>query len=871
MPHLTDLLRPPHETADGLTVRSRVLQRIDGAATRPITLLVAPAGYGKSVALSHWLQMQSARQVRFDVRPEHGTLLGFTRGFADALRSGFPALRETVSTAHQSSAGSRSAGADLARWMNAHLEAFEGIIAVDDLQWAAGDPEIPKFLDALIRCTKEHIRWIIASRSTIDLPIASWLAYRDMDSIVSERDLVFSIDEARALASQSNRSFREDEFQAVFDATAGWAVALGFAVRNIPASAGVRSINAETREMLFEYIAEQVYVDLAPAERRLLHFASYLPVIDVSVLEAAGFWNANALLTDLRRRVTFIGATGEEFTCHDLFREFLRRQLEVGDPAEAGRLQTQAACILEQTGNFAAALRLFLRLRDRDETLRILEQHGFALLDRSHGDAVLEAITLLTDDARTHPVLLGLRAQHEADAGHYDRAEALFRAASDVASDRHLSAMLRVRLAVVLRIQGRDAAELLEPLRAQDLPLAIHGEVVSLLAINYASAGKHAEAQIAIEHAEAAAAGVESDSVRAKILHRIGTALFEMGAPAEDVITVEMEAAAIAERLGMLSIASRAYANVGGVALYHNDDVESNELFVEKSRALAAKSGNVFSYHSALLFRLDHEIERGNKDAVHLLLDSLARGPRSDTRVRVILGAQAHLLAWESCFEDAAAKMDLYARLGYGFYDYDVAFDLALHALINVAAKRTDRSVDLLHTALSCSRKSAPRYSFGVRRLEFARLICAASEIFSGNLSHGAKLLKNVNGEISGVRQMRDAVHQLMMDLTGQSQAGDTCLALEQLTVSGYGGIARVLSNCAATGRWKGQASQSYLTPSEVQVLRLLESGLPPKDIASETGRSVHTVRTLIQRAIDRLGCNGRGEALAIARELSVL
>ena len=45
-----------------------------------------------------------------------------------------------------------------------------------------------------------------------------------------------------------------------------------------------------------------------------------------------------------------------------------------------------------------------------------------------------------------------------------------------------------------------------------------------------------------------------------------------------------------------------------------------------------------------------------------------------------------------------------------------------------------------------------------------------------------------------------------------------------------------------------------------------LDTGQTPKEIAADLGRSVHTIRTLIQRVIGKLECSGRQEALAILR-----
>ncbi len=65
--------------------------------------------------------------------------------------------------------------------MNAHMEAYSGIVAIDDLHLADGDSEVAEFLTALIEHTKRRGRWILASRSTAGLPVGTWLAYGDAE------------------------------------------------------------------------------------------------------------------------------------------------------------------------------------------------------------------------------------------------------------------------------------------------------------------------------------------------------------------------------------------------------------------------------------------------------------------------------------------------------------------------------------------------------------------------------------------------------------------------------------------------------------------------------------------------------------------
>src|SRR5581483_12320130 len=97
--------------ADGNTtrmplMRARVNDRLARATRFPVTVLIAPAGFGKSVALRDFLETARLEAVRVEVARDDATLLLFARRLADALaplapdaRAAFPAAQERIAAA----------------------------------------------------------------------------------------------------------------------------------------------------------------------------------------------------------------------------------------------------------------------------------------------------------------------------------------------------------------------------------------------------------------------------------------------------------------------------------------------------------------------------------------------------------------------------------------------------------------------------------------------------------------------------------------------------------------------------------------------------------------------------------------------------
>ena len=311
-------------------MRRRVIERIASAAMQRVVLIVAPAGYGKSVALGQYLETLSEPYLRYDVLAENAGLLGFLRGFADAVREIAPDARGTLAGAYEKNAGAASPGNDLALWMHSHLRGYRGVIAIDDLQVAQSDREVTRFLTSLIERTKGRVQWIVASRATTGLPIGTWLAYGESDLAIDEHDLKFSVEEAKDAARAFKLGVRDEELFELLHLTDGWATAMTFALRSSTRSVDLRNISSMTREMVYRYLAEQVYQTLSDEERRFIETAALLPEINLDVMIAAGFDRASALLKDLRERVAFIHEDDSgRFRLHDLFRDFVLNEFEM--------------------------------------------------------------------------------------------------------------------------------------------------------------------------------------------------------------------------------------------------------------------------------------------------------------------------------------------------------------------------------------------------------------------------------------------------------------------------------------------------------------------------------------------------------------
>ncbi|MEO9170709.1 MAG: hypothetical protein ABI282_06890, partial [Candidatus Baltobacteraceae bacterium] len=486
-------------------VRHRVIERISSAAMQRVVLIVAPAGYGKSVALEQYLSSAADQSVRFDVLSDHTSLLGFLRGFTDALSDIAPDARATLPGAYEKNAGSASVGTDLALWMHSHVKSYRGIIAIDDLHIAQEDREVTRFLSGLIERTKGRVQWILASRSTLGLPIGTWLAYGDSDLAVDEHDLKFSVEEAKEAARAFRLGVRDEELHELLTLTDGWATAMSFALRSSTRSIDLRSISTMTREMIYRYLAEQVYAGLDSEERRFIETASLLPSVDVNTMIGAGFDNAAATIEELRQRVAFVHEQSPGvYRLHDLFREFVRFQLSLKGKQAAADLRVSLAAVLEARGSTDAALNLLVDSESIEHVTRLLVSAGTELIARGHGDAVARGLEVIPAAVHAREaVLSGLKGTIDIAAGRYDSGERFLQRAIRLgAADANARSEHILRLAMFMVNQGRDPDEMLATLLESDAGESAKLEARAMLAVRCVRSGRIESADAHIREVE---------------------------------------------------------------------------------------------------------------------------------------------------------------------------------------------------------------------------------------------------------------------------------------------------------------------------------------------------------------------------------
>ncbi|HEX3463606.1 MAG TPA: LuxR C-terminal-related transcriptional regulator [Candidatus Elarobacter sp.] len=844
--------------------RPRVLERLATAAQYRIAAIIAPAGFGKSVAVRQFLASMPEAVV-YDVPPDAGTLIPFVRGFADALETAVPALRRSLATALDGARNSETPGRDLAAWVATHIRTLDTLIVVDDLHNGEGDPEISRFITAMVDRTKDGPRWLFSSRSPLQLPVASWLAYGESDLVVDAVDLRFTIDEAKQSARSTRVAVREEELEQILGLIDGWPAALTFALRTSTRASDLRAVSAGTREMVYRYLAEQVWHSLDDRIRGFLRTAAFLPRLETRLAVAAGFDDAAAIIESLRERVAFVSVQDAGvYKLHDLFRDFVQRQVQLEGDEALREAQVTAGKLLERMGMFGEALERFSEARAVREVERVLAEYNFSLLEKGCFDIAERALRTLPGIIATRNArVLALRAALEDAHGRVDQAERWYSAVMEQIRDDDIAfgVSVAMRYALLLYQQGRfDAVPILEAFRERpDLDAPERTSVLGMLAMTYAAQGRHDEAQTAIAEA-IELSEFSDDALRARTYTRAAAVAFYASDDA-NAESYTREASRLAIDLGEFGMAARSFSTLTSLHWFAGR-IPVAAWYAAQVAANAEKAGDPLARVNGLRNLMALEAERGNDERVAEIDRDLStmsyRGPMA---LWAYLVGKAMLLTWSGQLREAhllltsISEKDLLpyqSRMRYAF----------LAAILGKLGARGEAVTAL--AKYEATTDDDPRSIFDRIRGMAERLAIVANVTLDRN-ALAQRAFRSLHSITADFKPFDAALAALINRVPEDFENG-----LRDMRLAGIAGYARMLEALAGEIRPSRQeeapSETVVLTPVELEVLRAMANGLSNQAIADTQHRAMNTVRTHVSSILRKLGCANRGEAVATAR-----
>jgi LuxR family maltose regulon positive regulatory protein len=883
-----------------LLSRPHVFQRLDRGLERPLTILAAPAGFGKTTSLCAWLQHTLTPAAWVSLDAGDNDPIQFWTYALTALESAHPGVATTPLAMLQLPHPPPLATV-LRTLINAIAALADDVVLVLDDYHLIDAPAIHESVALLLAHPPPQLHLYLACRSEPPLPLARLRAYDQVNEIRAD-DLRFRPDEVGAwLVDVVGLHLSAEDVASLAKRTDGWAAGLQLAALSLQGhpdpSRFIASFGGSHRYVL-TYLGEEVLAAQPPEVQSFLVRTAILERLCGSLCDAlTGQRDGQAMLARLEQAglfLTRLDDDGRWYRYDHLFRDLLRHRLHEERSAEIPDLHRRAARWLESAGLIAEAAEHLLAIPDMEEAARLIEQSVRAMLVRNESSAVLSLIGRLPEEAiATRPRLCLAHAGALLSSGRLDDAERWIAHA-----ERSLAAASDEKNPAPLDPDWRDLA----------------GEVASLKA---AVAAMRADAATAIQYARIALETLPEQDVfsRASAFLTLGLAYDVNGDlhAANDALTEASRLSVAADNLPMATLALRlrAYLLISQGRLQQAADLLHQVIQVSEARggALAALAGGAYSGLAMILYERNDLVGARLAAEKAVALGQQWANPEDevDGLVRLMLVHQAEGQAAAAI--EAGRRVEHLIRSSTTF-PWTRALAAAAGALLALRQGRRDdaeRWADEHALSAADDAPDSTSLSQSFERIVYARVLIAQQRLAEvaelvGHLQRQAETEARI-GNLVGIL----ALQALVWQAQGESaKALDTLEhALERAMSEGYvrvfvdeGAPMRALLVRLREKLPKGSVLRRYvdtllaafdqtgavpplavgrprliepLSAREREVLLLLARGRSNQEIARELVVAVSTVKTHVHNLYAKLQAADRLEAVMRARELGLL
>jgi LuxR family transcriptional regulator, maltose regulon positive regulatory protein len=898
-----------------LVDRPRLLARLDEGLTRELTVISAPAGFGKTTLLGAWATNRHSQL--------HIAWLALDDGDNDPVRF------LTYLCAALATVEVQITEAGLMTWLAGRRPPIEPVLSALISEIAAETNNLVLILDDyhLIRAAPVHravtflldhlppnLRLVIAARADPPLPLAR-LRARDQLVELRQDDLRFTPEEAATFLGRAvEAKLSPGEVADLAERTEGWAAGLQMAAGSLQGRTDVAAFIqafAGTNRHVMDYLTDEILLRQPAELQDFLLRTSILarltgPLCD-AVLERESTSadrvtetgthtpptaSSQAMLEYLERSNLFITPLDERrewYRYHQMFVDLLQYRLRQAHPDMVPALHRRASGWLEQNGLVAEAVGHALAAKDWQHAADLVEREvplGWKRGELTTLGNWLDALPEETIYARPRLCIYAAARLVQAGRSVSPAEQLIEQAAAGDAAGHFRGEIEALRGALALfkdevpsAVQHSQAALRLLP---DDNP--VRGLAVRALSILYTI---QADLPAAVRVSEDAlrASRTAGDHLGAAIsLRRLGSLCVRQGQLHNAKAAYDRSVETSSDANGRpWPAAGPAIIHLAELSLEWND-LEATARYLAQGMHLVGQLAPNWNLGGFLALARLRQAQSDKTGAWEVMEDARRLAEETETELddRLVEVWKARLALAQGNLELAqhwAAESGPVSPAAVGRLAPDVERALAPYmvhetqqttwARIYLAQGRTDQACELLVPLLA----QAERGGCTGRMIETLALLALARQAQGEPQAALAQLERTLAlGEPEGyVRTFVDEGGPMQALLSTRKVRGDVRLAAyRDRLLAAFAGRLPAATQPPAGGNPTSPLIKP-LSKRELEVLRLIAEGLRNREIAQQLFLSIYTVKFHIYNLFGKLGVSSRTQALARAHELGLL
>ena len=872
---MTDLLLqtkrrlPPMR--DRLVPRARLLDQLsaglwqEGASWRKVTLLSAPAGYGKTTLIAQWLRELDCGVGWLSLDEADNDPTRFLAHLLETMQPVQPGFGETTQAMLHSPQPPPLQATFTALVGELSAIRMPFVLALDDYH-VIHTPSIHQQLTFLLEHQPPQMHLVLMTREDPQLPIPR-LRVSGQVMEIRQDELRFDIRETEDFLSRvMGLTLGADEIGTLEKRTEGWIAGLQLAALSMQGRHDpqefVRNFAGSNRFVL-DYLIDEVFQRQTAEVQDFLLKTSILdrlsgPLCDAIVDRA----DSQRTLEHLEKSNLFIvplDLTRTWYRYHHLFTELLRQRLRSSGMHDIALLHQEAGRWFEAEGYPSDAVEHALAARDWGQAARLIGQASDGMLKRGEIVTLIGWCAKLPEEiARSQPPLAIANAWALLLAAQFGPAEAILdHAERSVQHEPLILGGVAAAQAYLARAKGDNPRLIEKSEQALSLlpetDLAARSIVALNLGLAYWHTGHLEDAERVLVEAQEASrrSGNHYALLSAQVF--LARTLGSRGRLRQAATMYQ----ALIQAGGNAPILALAHYDLCTIH-YEWNDLQRAKDHLHHGMEISAHSGNVEFQNaghilSAFLSLAEGDaagglaaIEKSDALARDFPVSARARSAACHVRVALAMGDLESARKWGEHLADDADGHSFYRFLGLA------------RALLLIALGKKDVAAEKLEASYATASQAGWGYAIVAVRV-MQSLAARTPQSGIAFLSEALRL-----GEPEGfVRTYAEAGEPLIPLLREAARRGIHPQYVGQILAAIKGGQKKVVSQASLL--------VEPLSERELEVLRLVAAGLSNREIAEKLVISPGTAKTHIHNLCGKLGVRNRTEAAMRAKELGLV
>lgn len=915
----TTRIHPPPTPAKWVR-RPRLLQRLNTGLEldRLVTLVSAPAGYGKTTTIRDWINTLNQEQIAWlSLDPSDDDPGSFLSYLLAALQCKHPQfgreILDVISSGHLPPSHALST-ALINEFMRLH-DRF--ILVLDDFH-TVQDHRILEVLERILAHPLPRLHLVLITREDPPLPLAG-LRAKNLLTELRAKDLRFTAQETNQFMKEvMSLSLSETDISELNRKTEGWIAGVQLAGLSIQDQTDPSRFIKELRgshRFILSFLTEQV-LDHQPVElQTFLHQTSILTKLTGDLCDAVtGRCDGHETLEQLHAANLFLIPLDENkrwYRYHHLFSDLL------SDPADKSRQRIsphahqRASDWYAQQGMVSEAVHHALAAENFNGAIELLEAHAMELIMQGYAKTVNTWVEVIPKDfplqsPKTHLAFAWMHLLQ----GDYTKASTQLGVVEQHLDqpgpgqspvEVSLRAEWFVMQSLLLNHMGKPAKSLEMASRAVDLARHDDARVHSLahygLAVSFWSLGEHERAaatfQKAIQYARAAANPV------AEIMSICGQAVmaFEAGRLSQVFELLEPVAARMEQSGSPPPISTVIYGMLGEMHFqwYELDQARRCTLRALSLSELGGSKSGAISCHVMLsrLYQLDGHLPSAAQE-LHTAEDqhqadtpAYIRQEAVAQKVRLAIARGRHAAAAIAlhgegfCFEDRFTYPELPPHAAFT-HSLGLLYTSSLHLILALETARGSQHRNSAALPLA-NDLIALAHRCGTRMIALeGTLLRAALHTTVGNRVSASKDtltalgLAEPENIIALFLEQGDSLADRLSEMIRRNEIEPALLPFANRIMAVFSSrrTSRPATNASAqTTHISGSTHAVLVEPlseRELEVLHLMAAGHTYQSIGEALFISLNTVRFHVKALYSKLGVHNRTQAIARSRELNI-